>query len=187
MASLGSSMSPNDAVEDCPVVNITQQTLDTIVFCQSESIINPSLPQFTMISGPAWKEWLHNDTIPVGTPFAEKDFGAMYVLCENIYQPQTELYNKIMKLFLMAALVFLMTGLGVTMEPKKIIMHAKRPVGAIVATVVQFLIMPFVCWGLAIAFQMNEMNMLSMVILGCCPGGTLSNFMGTSQLKKIYF
>ena len=111
----------------------------------------------------------------------------MYVLCENIYQPQTELYNKIMKLFLMAALVFLMTGLGVTMEPKKIIMHAKRPVGAIVATVVQFLIMPFVCWGLAIAFQMNEMNMLSMVILGCCPGGTLSNFMGKSSklnLKK---
>ena len=40
MASLGSSMSPNDAVEDCPVVNITQQTLDTIVFCQSELIIN---------------------------------------------------------------------------------------------------------------------------------------------------
>merc|ERR1712176_1043736 len=69
VASLGSSMSPNDAVEDCPVVNITQQTLDTIVFCQS----------------PTWKEWLHNDTIPVGTPFAEKDFGAMYVLCENIY------------------------------------------------------------------------------------------------------
>ena len=102
----------------------------------------------------------------------------MYVLCENIYQPQTELYNKIMKLFLMAALVFLMTGLGVTMEPKKIIKHAKRPVGAIVATVVQFLIMPFVCWGLSIAFQMSEMNMLSMVILGCCPGGTLSNFMG---------
>ena len=102
----------------------------------------------------------------------------MYVLCENIYQPQTELYNKIMKLFLMAALVFLMTGLGVTMEPKKIIKHAKRPVGAIVATVVQFLIMPFVCWGLALAFQMTEMNMLSMVILGCCPGGTLSNFMG---------
>ena len=37
-------MSPNDAVEDCPVVNITQQTLDTIVFCQSESIINHPYP-----------------------------------------------------------------------------------------------------------------------------------------------
>jgi len=37
--------------------------------------------------------------------------------------------------------------------------------------------MPFVAYGLGLAFQMNEIKMLTMVILGCCPGGTLSNFM----------
>ena len=60
----------------------------------------------------------------------------------------------------------------------KIIKFAKRPVGATIATVVQFAIMPFVAYGLGLAFGMSEIKMLTMVILGCCPGGTLSNFMG---------
>ena len=68
------------------------------------------------------------------------------------------------------------------MEPSKILKHAMRPVGATVATIVQFGIMPFVCWALAIAFKMDEIKMISMVILGCCPGGTISNFMGITHL-----
>lgn len=37
--------------------------------------------------------------------------------------------------------------------------------------------MPFVAYGLGLLFKMGEIKMLTMVILGCCPGGTLSNFM----------
>jgi len=60
----------------------------------------------------------------------------------------------------------------------------KRPIGATIATIVQFFIMPFVAYGLALAFKMNEIKTLTMVVLGCCPGGTLSNFMGFGFLKK---
>ena len=67
------------------------------------------------------------------------------------------------------------------MEPGKILKFAKRPVGATIATLVQFLVMPFVAYGLGLLFKMNEIKMLMMIILGCCPGGTLSNFMGTVQ------
>ena len=86
--------------------------------------------------------------------------------------------NKIVMLATLLMLVFLMMGLGVTMEPKKILKFAKRPVGATIATAVQFGLMPFVAYGLGLAFQMDEIKMLTMIILGCCPGGTLSNFMG---------
>ena len=90
--------------------------------------------------------------------------------------------NNILKLVIFISLVFLMMGLGVTMEPEKILKFAKRPVGATIATLVQFGLMPFVAYGLGLAFQMNEIKMLTMVILGCCPGGTLSNFMGKQQV-----
>ena len=67
---------------------------------------------------------------------------------ENIFQPQTQMLDNIVKLSVLIALVFLMTGLGVTMEPGKIWQHAKRPVGAVVATIVQFGVMPFIAWGI---------------------------------------
>ena len=67
---------------------------------------------------------------------------------ENIFQPQTQMLDNIVKLSVLVALVFLMTGLGVTMEPGKIWQHAKRPVGAVVATIVQFGVMPFIAWGI---------------------------------------
>ena len=74
------------------------------------------------------------------------------------------------------------------MEPEKILKFAKRPVGATIATLVQFGLMPFVAYGLGLAFKMDEIKMLTMVILGCCPGGTLSNFMGKYNLFiKIYY
>jgi len=74
-----------------------------------------------------------------------------------------------------------MLGLGVTMEPRKILKFAKKPVGATIATLVQFLLMPVVAFGLGKLFKMDEIKMMTMIVLGCCPGGTLSNFMG----KKI--
>ena len=63
------------------------------------------------------------------------------------------------------------------MEPRNILKFAKRPVGATIATVIQFGVMPFITYGFSCAFKMNEVQKLTMVILGSCPGGTLSNFM----------
>ena len=78
-----------------------------------------------------------------------------------------------------------MLGLGVTMEPRKILKFAKKPVGATIATLVQFLLMPVVAFGLGKLFKMDEIKMMTMIVLGCCPGGTLSNFMGKKfNLKK---
>jgi len=145
----------------CPEVNVTEQNANLVRFCQSQE----------------WKEWRDNGTVPSETDFADTEYGNMYVLCENIFQPKTALYDSIVKLSVLIALVFLMTGLGVTMEPRKIWQHAKRPVGAVVATIVQFAVMPFVAWGIGTFMHMDEITLISLVVLGCCPGGTLSNFM----------
>ena len=71
--------------------------------------------------------------------------------------------DNIVKLSVLVALIFLMTGLGVTMEPGKIWQHAKRPVGAVVATIVQFGVMPFIAWGIGTFMNVVLSNVVSPV------------------------
>ena len=91
-----------------------------------------------------------------------------------------------LQLIIVLAIILLMLGLGVTMEPMKILKFAKKPVGATIATLVQFLLMPVVAFGLGKLFKMDEIKMMTMIVLGCCPGGTLSNFMGKKCSYKLY-
>ena len=75
-----------------------------------------------------------------------------------------------------------MTGVGVTMEIEKLKQVLKMPVAPIVATVLHFLVIPFICWGLTELFNLSDIQKLTIVIFGCCPGGTLSNFFGNFSL-----
>ena len=105
-------------------------------------------------------------------------FDNVFIFCEHVNTPIFNVMSITMTWMTIVSIVLLMMGVGVTMEPPKIIKFAKRPVGATVATVIQFGIMPFIAYGLAIAFGMDEVKTLTMVILGTAPGGSLSNFMG---------
>lgn len=117
--------------------------------------------------------------------YSNSTFDNVFIFCEHVATPTFKTASMVLKIIVMLSLVALMMGLGVTMEPKKILKFAKRPVGATIATVVQFGVMPFVAYGLGLLFKMGEIKMLTMVILGCCPGGTLSNFMAArSQLNS---
>ena len=129
-------------------------------------------------SGAEWNVSRDTGVFPENSIYDESEYDNIYVFCEHVATPEFSMLNNILKLVIFISLVFLMMGLGVTMEPEKILKFAKRPVGATIATLVQFGLMPFVAYGLGLAFQMNQIKMLTMVILGCCPGGTLSNFMG---------
>ena len=133
---------------------------------------------FKIFSGPEWNASRDSGSFPENSIYDESDYNNVFIFCEHVETPNFLLMNKIVMLATLLMLVFLMMGLGVTMEPKKILKFAKRPVGATIATVVQFGLMPFVAYGLGLAFQMDQIKMLTMIILGCCPGGTLSNFMG---------
>lgn len=148
---------------DCPVINNTEVSIQLIQYCNSTE----------------WEEIKYGDGFPIESPYGRDNstFENVYIFCEHVNQPSFVLVSTIMSLIVFVTIILLMMGLGVTMEPDKIIKFAKRPVGATIATVVQFAIMPFVAYGLGLAFGMSEIKMLTMVILGCCPGGTLSNFM----------
>ncbi|XP_028818295.1 sodium/bile acid cotransporter 4 [Denticeps clupeoides] len=79
--------------------------------------------------------------------------------------------------FVGLVLCFTMLGLGCTVEVSEIGEHVRRPVGVLLATVCQFVIMPLVAFLLALAFSLDDVAAVAVLLCGCCPGGNLSNIM----------
>lgn len=74
-------------------------------------------------------------------------------------------------------LCFTMLGLGCTVEVSQLGDHIRRPIGVLLALVCQFVIMPLVAFLLALAFSLDEVAAMAVLLCGCCPGGNLSNIM----------
>lgn len=74
-------------------------------------------------------------------------------------------------------LCFTMLGLGCTVELSHIGEHVRRPVGVLLAAICQFAIMPLVAFLLALAFSLDDVAAVAVLLCGCCPGGNLSNLM----------
>lgn len=93
--------------------------------------------------------------------------------------------------FVGLVLCFTMLGLGCTVEVNQLGEHIRRPIGVLLALVCQFVIMPLVAFLLALAFSLDDVAAMAVLLCGCCPGGNLSNIMsllvnGEMNLRYIY-
>lgn len=79
--------------------------------------------------------------------------------------------------FVGLVLCFTMLGLGCTVDVSQLGEHIRRPVGVLLALVCQFVIMPLVAFLLALAFSLDDVEAMAVLLCGCCPGGNLSNIM----------
>lgn len=68
-----------------------------------------------------------------------------------------------------------MISLGCKMEISKIRTHFLKPKGVAIAILAQFGIMPLTAFSLAKGLQMDPIKSVTVLICGCCPGGSLSN------------
>ncbi|XP_032001140.1 sodium-dependent organic anion transporter [Hylobates moloch] len=69
----------------------------------------------------------------------------------------------------------LMFSLGCSVEIRKLWSHVRRPWGIAVGLLCQFGLMPFTAYLLAISFSLKPVQAIAVLIMGCCPGGTISN------------
>lgn len=83
--------------------------------------------------------------------------------------------NKTIDIFTVTILFITMISLGCTMELSKIKAHLLKPKGVGIALLAQFGIMPLTAFSLAKLLQMDAVKAVTVLICGCCPGGTLSN------------
>lgn len=83
--------------------------------------------------------------------------------------------NKTIDVFTVTILFITMISLGCTMELSKIKAHLLKPKGVGIALLAQFGIMPLTAFSLAKLLQMDPVKAVTVLICGCCPGGTISN------------
>ncbi|XP_073709084.1 hepatic sodium/bile acid cotransporter [Garra rufa] len=76
---------------------------------------------------------------------------------------------------LIVILFITMVSLGCTMEISKIKNYLFKPKGVAIAVGAQYGIMPLTAFCFAKLLQLNDMESISVLICGCCPGGNLSN------------
>lgn len=79
--------------------------------------------------------------------------------------------------FVGLVLCFTMLGLGCTVDVSQLGEHVRRPIGVLLALVCQFVIMPLVAFLLALAFSLDDVAAMAVLLCGCCPGGNLSNIL----------
>lgn len=83
--------------------------------------------------------------------------------------------NKTVNILTVLNLFITMISLGCTMEIFKIKAYLFKPKGVAIALLSQFCIMPITAFSLAKILQMEPIKAVTVLICGCCPGGTLSN------------
>ena len=69
----------------------------------------------------------------------------------------------------------LMFSLGCSVEVRKLWGHIRRPWGIAVGMLCQFGLMPLIAYLLIISFSLKPLQAIAVLIMGCCPGGTVSN------------
>ncbi|XP_046513276.1 sodium-dependent organic anion transporter isoform X1 [Equus quagga] len=69
----------------------------------------------------------------------------------------------------------LMFSLGCSVEIRKLWLHIRRPWGIAVGLLCQFGLMPLIAYLLVICFSLKPVQAIAVLIMGCCPGGTISN------------
>jgi len=73
------------------------------------------------------------------------------------------------------ALGIIMFGLGLTLTPRDFARVARQPKAVIVALVCQLVLLPLICFGLVLAFQLPPVLAVGMLLLSASPGGTTAN------------
>lgn len=83
--------------------------------------------------------------------------------------------DKTINTFTIVILFITMISLGCTMELSKIKAHLLKPKGVAIALLAQFGIMPLTAFCLGKLLHLGSIEAVTVLICGCCPGGTLSN------------
>ena len=69
----------------------------------------------------------------------------------------------------------IMLGMGLTLNASDFLHVLKRPKWIIIGLCLQFIIMPFLGYSIAKAFELSPLFSVGIILVSSCPGGTASN------------
>lgn len=71
----------------------------------------------------------------------------------------------------------IMFSMGLTLTAQDFKILAKRPLDIFIGAAAQYLVMPFLAFGLSTLLQLPNEIAIGLILVGCCPGGVSSNIM----------
>ncbi len=74
-----------------------------------------------------------------------------------------------------AALAIVMLGLGLSLTPGDFARVGRQPRAVVIALLLQLLVLPALCFGLVLAFDLPPILAVGMLLLAASPGGTTAN------------
>ncbi|HEX5398558.1 MAG TPA: bile acid:sodium symporter family protein [Verrucomicrobiae bacterium] len=77
--------------------------------------------------------------------------------------------------FITWGLAVIMLGMGITLSVDDCKRVLKMPCAVGIGFVAQYLIMPFLGWGIARLLKLETQFAVGLILVSCCPGGTASN------------
>ncbi len=83
--------------------------------------------------------------------------------------------SSLLTVFLPIALAIVMLGLGLSLTKADFARVAQSPRAVLIALVCQVLILPAICFGLVLAFDLEPELAVGMMLLAASPGGTTAN------------
>ncbi|XP_037686133.1 solute carrier family 10 member 6 [Choloepus didactylus] len=97
---------------------------------------------------------------------------------EEELQVELEAFGNLELVFSVVSAVMMgliMFSLGCSVDIRKLWLHIRRPWGIAVGLICQFGLMPLIAYLLTISFSLKPVQAIAVLIMGCCPGGTISN------------
>lgn len=98
--------------------------------------------------------------------------GAVLISCLAIYQPELLLGYGVAIVPLLGLIMF---SMGMTLTPDDFKRVFKQPGLILLGVSLQYILMPFIAWGLAKILNLPVAIAAGLILLGACPGGTASN------------
>jgi BASS family bile acid:Na+ symporter len=77
--------------------------------------------------------------------------------------------------FLPIALGIIMLGLGLSLKTEDFTRVVKYPKAVIIGLICQMLLLPFICFGIALSFGLKAELAVGLMLLAASPGGATAN------------
>lgn len=99
-------------------------------------------------------------------------FGAVLISCLAVYQPEFLIHYNVVIVPLLGLIMF---SMGMTLTSSDFKQVFKQPRLILLGVALQYVLMPFIAWGLAKILSLPVSIAAGLILLGACPGGTASN------------
>ncbi|XP_062862697.1 ileal sodium/bile acid cotransporter [Trichomycterus rosablanca] len=114
----------------------------------------------------------------MATPFPTCHINATVCSGTSCLVPESDfniILSTVLSTVLTVMLAMVMFSMGCTVDVHRLWAHIRRPWGIFIGFLCQFGIMPFTAFIFSLAFQVQPIQAVVILIMGCCPGGTNSN------------